>query len=95
MIESDPTGSAAVVIVATPPLRVTGEPICVPPSKNVTVPVAVPVPGALTATVALNVTGLPNAVLPLLLTTTVVVASWLAAWVRVDDVPATKWASPP
>jgi hypothetical protein len=53
------------VMVATPPLNVTGLPVSgVIPSRNATVPVGVPAPGLTADTVAVNVTDWPETVAP-------------------------------
>ena len=56
---SVPTGSAVVLKLALPPLRV-AVPRTVVPTLNVTVPVGVPKPDELGATVAVKVTDWPN-----------------------------------
>src|SRR5207248_928047 len=59
VIGCEPTASAAVLKVATPPLRVP-VPIVVPPSLKVTVPLGVPAPGATAATLRASVLFWPN-----------------------------------
>src|SRR5438132_8996427 len=80
VIECDPTESAAVVNVATPPESVP-VPSVVAPSLKVTVPVAVPEPGATALTVAVSVMDSPEIDGVCEEFTAVVVEAWLTATV--------------
>ena len=65
------------LLVAVPPLKVTGAPKATPSIENCTVPVRVPAPGDTALTVAVKVTDWPNTEGLTEEATVVVVLAWL------------------
>jgi hypothetical protein len=92
VIESAPLASPAVVSVAVPPVIVP-VPSMAPPSWNVTVPVGVPV--ADDFTVAVSVTAVPKMDGLFEEATIVELAALFTVCVRIADVLAAKFVSPP
>ena len=94
VIECDPTDSAAVLILALPPLSVTGPPKLEPSIWNCTVPPGVPAPGALAVTLAVKVTVWPKTDGFCEEVSVVAVLSWLTTWLTVFEVLPASLVSP-
>ena len=81
------------LLVALPPLKVTGPPKGLPSIRNCTVPVRVPAPGATELTVAVKLTDWPKTDGLTDEFTLVVVLAWLMVSVSVEEVLPLKLAS--